>query len=63
MSFPSGKAPRPDGSTNDFYRAFHQTLLKHVSGIFNYPKLTQFQPWMLRFRLVDFQREGKGNVP
>lgn len=53
MSFPSGKGPGPDGSTNDFYRAFHQTLLQHVSGIFNYPKLTQFQPWMLRFRLVD----------
>lgn len=63
MSFPSGKAPRPDGSTNDFYRAFHQTLLEHVCGIFNYPKLTRFQPWMLRFRLVDLGREGKGNVP
>lgn len=62
-SLPSGKALRPDGSTNDFCKAFHQTLLEHMTGIFNYPNLTGFQPWMLDFVIIDLGSEEKENVP
>jgi hypothetical protein len=41
---PSGKAVGPDGLTNDFSKVFKQTLLKNMTGIFNYPKLTGLVP-------------------
>lgn len=41
---PSGKATRPDGFINDFSKVFNQTLLKHMTGIFNYPKLPGLLP-------------------
>ena len=41
---PSGKAVGPDGFTNDFSKVFKQTLLKNMTGIFNYPKLTELLP-------------------
>jgi hypothetical protein len=41
---PFGKAAGPDGFANDFSKVFNQTLLKHMTGIFNYPKLTGLLP-------------------
>lgn len=46
------------------------TFVKHfirlcwnTTGIFNYPNLTGFQPWMLDFVIIDLGSEGKENVP
>lgn len=62
-SLPSGKAPRPDGSTNDFYKAFHQTLPECMTGIFNYPKLTGFLPWKLDSELLILEGKEKEMFP
>lgn len=54
-SFPSGKAPGPDGFANYFYKMFNQPL-KNIPGMFDYftlPTFFEVPLWALKLNFIN----------
>lgn len=59
-SLPRGKAPGPDGFSNEYYHAFIHTLAPHICAIFNHAMTTGDLPMeMLQATIVTLPKPGK----
>lgn len=60
MSLPVGKAPGPDGFSNEYYRAFQSVLSPHMGPVFNQAVVIGELPTeMLQATIITLPKPGK----